>query len=68
MPHSQCFRGILEVDDVGYIIVDDSMSTSAPGIFAAGDIRRDSARQIAAAVGDGATAAMSAFRYLQGMS
>jgi thioredoxin reductase (NADPH) len=68
MPNSQCFRSTLEVDDVGYIIVDDSMSTSAPGIFAAGDIRRDSARQIAAAVGDGATAAMSAFRYLQGMS
>lgn len=65
MPNSQCFRSIVEVDDVGYIIVDDSMSTSAPGVFAAGDIRRDSARQIAAAVGDGATAALSAFRYLQ---
>jgi len=41
------------------------MATSAPGIFAAGDIRRNSPRQIAAAVGDGATAAMSAFKYLQ---
>jgi thioredoxin reductase (NADPH) len=68
IPNSQCFRSIVQVDDVGYIIVDDSMSTSAPGIFAAGDIRRDSARQIAAAVGDGATAALSAFRYLQNMS
>jgi thioredoxin reductase (NADPH) len=68
MPNSQCFRSIVEVDDVGYIVVDDAMSTSAPGIFAAGDIRRDSARQIAAAVGDGATAAVSAFRYLQGLS
>ncbi len=65
MPNSQCFRSIVEVDDVGYIVVDDAMSTSAPGIFAAGDIRRDSARQIAAAVGDGATAALSAFRYLE---
>jgi thioredoxin reductase (NADPH) len=67
-PNSQCFRGIVEVDDLGYIIVDGTMSTSAPGVFAAGDIRRNSARQIAAAVGDGATAALSAFRYLQGLS
>jgi thioredoxin reductase (NADPH) len=37
-----------------------------PGIFAAGDIRRHSPRQIAAAVGDGATAALSAFKYLRG--
>jgi thioredoxin reductase (NADPH) len=67
-PNSQCFRGVVEVDDLGYIIVDGTMSTSAPGVFAVGDIRRNSARQIAAAVGDGATAALSAFRYLQGLS
>ncbi len=68
MPNSQQFFKTLELDDAGYIVTDEMMATSAPGIFAAGDIRRNSARQIAAAVGDGATAAMSAFRYLQGMS
>jgi thioredoxin reductase (NADPH) len=68
MPNSQCFRSIVEVDDAGYIVTDEMMATSAPGVFAAGDIRRNSARQIAAAVGDGATAAMSAFRYLQEIS
>ncbi len=68
MPNSQQFFKILELDDAGYIVTDEMMATSAPGIFAAGDIRRNSARQVAAAVGDGATAAMSAFRYLQGMS
>ena len=68
MPNSQQFFKILELDDAGYIVTDEMMATSAPGVFAAGDIRRNSARQIAAAVGDGATAAMSAFRYLQGMS
>jgi len=65
MPNSHLFFNTLELDDVGYIITDETMATSAPGIFAAGDIRRNSARQVATAVGDGATAAMSAFRYFQ---
>jgi len=65
MPNSRSFFNILELDDAGYIVTDEMMATSAPSIFAAGDIRRNSARQVAAAVGDGATAAMSAFRYLQ---
>ena len=65
MPNSQLFFNIVDLDDAGYIITDEMMATSAPGIFAAGDIRRNSARQIASAVGDGVTAAMSAFRYLQ---
>jgi thioredoxin reductase (NADPH) len=65
MPNSQQFSNILELDDTGYIVTNETMATSTPGIFAAGDIRRNSPRQIAAAVGDGATAAMSAFKYVQ---
>jgi len=65
MPNSRSFFNILELDDFGYIVTDETMTTSAPGIFAAGDIRRNSPRQIAAAVGDGVTAAMSAFKYVQ---
>jgi thioredoxin reductase (NADPH) len=65
MPNSQQFSNILELDDTGYIVTNETMATSAPGIFAAGDIRRNSPRQIATAVGDGATAAMSAFKYVQ---
>jgi thioredoxin reductase (NADPH) len=65
MPNSQSFFNILELDDAGYIVTDETMATSAPGIFAVGDIRRNSPRQIAAAVGDGVTAAMSAFKYVQ---
>jgi len=65
IPNTQQFSNIIELDDTGYIITDETMATSAPGIFAAGDIRRNSPRQVAAAVGDGATAAMSAFKYVQ---
>jgi len=65
MPNSQQFSNILEVNDTGYIVTDETMSTSTAGIFAAGDIRRNSPRQVAAAVGDGATAAVSAFKYVQ---
>jgi len=64
-PNSRSFTDILELDDAGYIVVDDTMATSTPGIFAAGDIRRNSPRQIAAAVGDGVTAAMSSYRYVE---
>jgi len=64
-PHSQHFSSVLELDDASCIVADETMATSAPGIFAAGDIRRNSPRQIATAVGDGVTAAMSAFKYLQ---
>jgi thioredoxin reductase (NADPH) len=65
MPNSRSFFNILELDDAGYIVTDETMATSAPGTFAAGDIRRNSPRQIAAAVGDGVTATMSAFKYVQ---
>jgi thioredoxin reductase (NADPH) len=65
MPNSQLFFNIVDLDDAEYIITDEMMATSAPGIFAAGDIRRNSARQVASAVGDGVVAAMSAFKYIQ---
>ena len=68
MPHSQSFFSLLELDDEGYVITDETMATSSPGIFAAGDIRRNSPRQISSAVGDGATAAMAAFKYVQGLA
>jgi len=65
MPNSRSFFKIVDLDDAGYIITNETMATSAPGIFAAGDIRRNSPRQIGAAVGDGVTATMSAFKYVQ---
>jgi len=64
-PNSQRFSSIVELDNDGHILTDEFMATSVAGVFAAGDIRRNSARQIATAVGDGAMAATSVFKYLQ---
>ena len=66
-PNSQPFAGILQLSETGHVIADEVLATSITGIFAAGDIRRNSPRQIAGAVGDGATAALAAFRYLRGL-
>jgi thioredoxin reductase (NADPH) len=63
-PNSAQWRGLLPLDEEGYIITNELMETKIPGIFAAGDVRHNSARQVITAAGDGATAAMSAERFL----
>lgn len=63
-PMSDYLRGVLPMDNAGHIEVNLTMETSTPGVFAAGDIRIFSARQAVTAAGDGATAAISAERYL----
>jgi thioredoxin reductase (NADPH) len=65
VPNSQPFADILRTDGNGGISVDQDLATSLPGVYAAGDIRQNSPRQIASAVGDGVVAAMSALRYVQ---
>lgn len=65
-PNTAFLRGVLALDPAGHIETDIMMRTSAPGIFAAGDIRAHSAAQLAAVAGDGATAATAAWRYLKG--
>ena len=67
-PNSQNFANVVKVDEAGQIIVDQSMATCVPGIFAIGDIRNNSARQVSTAVGDGATAAINAFKYIREQS
>jgi len=51
----------------GYLVTDDDMKTNLPGVFAAGDIRVKSLRQVVTAVSDGAIAAVQAERYLEGL-
>jgi len=63
-PNSAQWRELLALDEEGYIVTDELMETKIPGVFAAGDVRHNSARQAITAAGDGATAAISAARFL----
>lgn len=63
-PNSDYLKGVLPLDGDGQILVNDEMETQIPGCFAAGDIRYSSKRQVITAAGDGATAALSASRFL----
>jgi thioredoxin reductase (NADPH) len=64
-PRTQFLKGLITLDEAGYIVTDENCETSVKGIFAAGDCRKRLLRQIATAVGDGATAAFAAAKYLE---
>jgi thioredoxin reductase (NADPH) len=63
-PNSDLVKGHFDHDPTGYIITDDHMMTSIPGLFAAGDLRVQLTRQITTAVGDATTAAIAVEKYL----
>ena len=66
-PNTEYLQDVLPLDNGGHIPTDIWMSTPARGIFAAGDIRQNSAAQLVSAAGDGATAAIAARRYVESM-
>lgn len=63
-PSTHWLSNLIEVDPSGHLLTDNRMQTSLPGLFAAGDVRADSAAQVVSSMGDGATAGSSAARYL----
>ena len=63
-PNSAPIANLVPLDNSGHIPVGLTMDTPQPGLFAAGDIRQQSASQLVASAGDGATAAIAAFRYI----
>jgi len=65
-PNTDYLKGVLSLDANGAIITNEKMETEVPGIFAAGDIRSGSIRQVVAGAGDGAVAAIYAERYITG--
>lgn len=66
VPNSEFIRHLVNTDAAGYILTGEDMSTSLPGVFAAGDVRAKYLRQVATAVGDGAVAGVAVERYLAG--
>jgi len=64
-PRTESMKGIVKMDEGGYLLTNENCETSVKGIFAAGDCRKKLLRQVATAVGDGATAAFAAERYLE---
>ena len=65
VPNTSYLKGKIKLDQNGYVITDENMRTSIEGVYAAGDVRTKSLRQIVTATADGAQAAMSAVEYLE---
>jgi thioredoxin reductase (NADPH) len=65
-PNTEFLKGIVPLTPDGHVITDDRMETEIPGVFAAGDVRRNSGMQSITAAGEGAAAAIYAHKYLAG--
>ena len=66
-PNTDFVKGQVELDDRGLILTDMGLMTNVPGVFAAGDVRSGSTKQLASAVGEGAAAAISIRTYLESL-
>ena len=64
VPENEQYKNVVKLSDRGYIVSDENCATETEGLFVAGDCRTKNIRQIATACGDGAVAALAAFRYL----
>ena len=64
VPNSKIVEGIVKTEN-GFVLTDEKMNTSLPGLYAVGDVRNTSFRQVVTATGDGAKAAHSADEYIQ---
>ena len=67
LPNTTLLQGVVDLDENGYILTDDHLRTSQPGVFACGDARAGLIKQIANAVGEGALAAIQVEKYLDGL-
>lgn len=67
-PNTEFLAHELKLDERGYIITNEELGCSQPGVFAAGDVRQKTLRQVSTAVGDGAIAAMGVEKYLAAQS
>ena len=67
-PNTAFLRGALDVDDRGFVVTDHDFRTNVDGVFAAGDVRASSTKQLASAVGEGAAAAIQIRYYLESLT
>ncbi len=67
LPNTKLFSSIINLDNRGYITTTEDMETNVPGIFAAGDVRKKTLRQVSTSVGDGAVAGYMAEKYVDEM-
>ncbi|MBN1754976.1 FAD-dependent oxidoreductase [bacterium] len=65
LPNSDLVKGVVELDNAGYVVTNDNMETSVPGVYAVGDIRSEQIRQIATACGNAVTAVVNAEHYIK---
>ena len=68
VPATNLVRGVVELDDYGYVVTHGYLETSVPGVYAAGDLRAKNLRQVVTATADGAIAAVELERYAKQMS
>lgn len=68
LPNTDTVKGLVRLDENGFVVTDDNMQTSVPGVFAAGDIRSKLFRQISTAVGEGAAASYAVEKYLESLA
>lgn len=68
VPATDLVRGVVELDDYGYVVTHGYLETSVPGVYAAGDLRAKNLRQVVTATADGAIAAVELERYAKRMS
>ena len=68
IPETEIVKGVVNLDQTGYIVTDELMQTGIPGVFAAGDIRAKTLRQVVTATADGAIAAVQAEKYVDSLS
>lgn len=68
VPATNLVRGVVELDDYGYVVTHGYLETSVPGVYAAGDLRAKNLRQVVTATADGAIAAVELERYARRMS
>ncbi|MBI4387645.1 MAG: thioredoxin-disulfide reductase [Candidatus Omnitrophica bacterium] len=67
-PATQFLKGVVQLDEKGYVVTKENLETSVPGIFACGEVRKGAVKQLVSACGEGCEAALAAQAYVENMN